>query len=196
MKTDMQKMRNGELYHFDGEEMQASFARARRLCARLNDTNCTDKNHRELLEQLIPNLPKTADICPPFNCDHGHGIRMGEHSFMNYGCVVLDAAVVTLGRHVKLGPCCKLFTPQHPLDYIERRKPQEVARPITIGDDTWLGGNVTVCPGVTIGQRCIIAAGSVVIRDIPDDCLAAGNPAVVKRKLTNLPTATTTSAND
>ena len=121
---------------------------------------------------------------------------MGEHSFMNYGCVVLDAAVVTLGRHVKLGPCCKLFTPQHPLDYIERREPQEVARPITIGDDTWLGGNVTVCPGVTIGQRCIIAAGSVVIRDIPDDCLAAGNPAVVKRKLTNLHTTTTTSAND
>lgn len=196
MKTEMQKMRDGERYRFDDKEMQASFARAKRLCAKLNNMSSADEGYRELIEELIPGLPATADICPPFNCDHGHGIRMGEHSFMNYGCVVLDAATVTLGRHVKLGPCCKLFTPQHPLDYIERREPQETASPIIIGDDTWLGGNVTVCPGVTIGRRCVIAAGSVVIRDIPDDCLAAGNPAVVKRKLTNSPTSTTSSAND
>ena len=195
-RTEIEKMRRGESPDFQSPELQASFRHAKELLARMRTMSTYSDGFRELLEQLIPGIPPTSVICPPFHCDHGHGIRMGEHSFMNYGCVVLDAAVVTLGRHVKLGPCCKLFTPQHPLDYIERREPQEVARPITIGDDTWLGGNVTVCPGVTIGQRCIIAAGSVVIRDIPDDCLAAGNPAAVKRKLTNLHTTTTTSAND
>lgn len=84
---------------------------------------------------------------------------------------------------MKIGPHCQLFTPQHPIDYKERREPKETAHPITIGDDTWLGGGVVVRPGVIIGRRCIIAAGSVVIHDIPDDSLAAGNPAVVKRQL-------------
>ena len=153
MKTEMEKMRSGELYRFDDEEMQASFARAKRLCAKLNRISTFHKGYRKLIEALVPDLPATAEICPPFHCDHGHGLHMGEHSFMNYGCVVLDSAPVTLGHHVKLGPCCKLFTPQHPIDYMERREPQEQAKPITIGNDTWLGGNVTVCPGVTIGQR-------------------------------------------
>ncbi len=196
MKTEMEKMRNGELYRFDDEEMQASFARAKRLCAKLNRISTVHKGYRKLIEALVPDLPATAEICPPFHCDHGHGLHMGEHSFMNYGCVVLDSAPITLGHHVKLGPCCKLFTPQHPIDYMERREPQEQAKPITIGNDTWLGGNVTVCPGVTIGQRCIIAAGSVVIHDVPDDSLAAGNPAVVKRKLTREETKSASTTND
>ena len=133
MKTEMQKMRDGERYRFDDKEMQASFARAKRLCAKLNNMSSVDEGYRELIEELIPDLPATADICPPFNCDHGHGIRMGEHSFMNYGCVVLDAATVTLGRHVKLGPCCKLFTPQHPLDYIESGEPHNHWRRHVVG---------------------------------------------------------------
>ena len=102
---------------------------------------------------------------------------MGENSFINYNCTILDGAYVTIGHDVKIGPDCHLFTPQHPIDYLSRRGTRESAFPITIGDDTWLGGNVTVLPGVTIG------AGSVVVHDIPDDSLAAGNPAVVKKSL-------------
>ena len=108
---------------------------------------------------------------------------MGESVFVNYGCVFLDQAPITLGDWVKIGPNCQLYTVNHPVNYLERRKTIEKARPITIGEDTWLGGGVIVCPGVTIGKRCIIAAGSVVTRDIPDDSLAAGNPAVVKKTI-------------
>lgn len=176
-------MRNQELYNFRDPELGVSFARAKKLCAELNRLSSADEGYRAILEELIPNLPKTAKICPPFHCDHGHGIIMGEHSFMNYGCVVLDSALVRIGKYVKIGPQCRLFTPQHPSNYLERRETVETAYPITIGDDTWLGGGVTVCPGVSIGSRCIIAAGSVVVRDIPDDCMAAGNPAVVKKRL-------------
>lgn len=104
MKTEMEKMRSGELYRFDDEEMQASFARAKRLCAKLNRISTVHKGYRKLIEALVPDLPATAEICPPFHCDHGHGLHMGEHSFMNYGCVVLDSAPVILGHHVKLGP--------------------------------------------------------------------------------------------
>ena len=96
---------------------------------------------------------------------------------------MLDGGGIEIGARTKVGPDCKLYTPQHPIDYRQRRRPVERGLRITIGEDCWLGGNVTVCPGVRIGDRCIIGAGSVVVHDIPDDSLAAGNPAVVKRKL-------------
>ena len=182
-RREIEKMRGEELYNFSAPEIQASLIRAKKLCARLNRISSVDEEYRELIEMLIPDLPKSAEICPPFTCDHGHGIRLGASSFINYGCVILDEAYVSIGQNVKIGPHCQLFTPQHPIDYKERREPKETAHPITIGDDTWLGGGVVVCPGVIIGRRCIIAAGSVVIHDIPDDSLAAGNPAVVKRQL-------------
>ena len=132
---------------------------------------------------LIPGIPESATIVAPFYCDHGHGIRLGEDVFINADCVLLDGGLITIGAHTRLGPKCQLYTPTHPLDAMERRRPTETAHPITIGEDCWLGGGVIVCPGVTIGDRCIIAAGSVVTRDIPSDCLAAGNPAVIKRHL-------------
>ena len=110
---------------------------------------------------------------------------MGEGVFINANCTFLDGGGISIGDHTLIGPNCQLYTPHHPTDYLERRKPVETGKAIRIGDDCWLGGGVIVCPGVTIGNRCIIAAGSVVTRDIPDDSLAAGNPAVVKRKLDN-----------
>ena len=110
--------------------------------------------------------------------------------FINYNCTFLGGAVITIGNHVLIGPNCQLLTPQHPMNYLDRRKPIETSYPITIGDDTWLGGGVTVLPGVTIGKRCIIGAGAVVVHDIPDDSLAVGNPAVVKRRLNDEKTKT------
>ena len=183
MKTEFEKMRSGELYDFTDPEIYASLSHAKELCARLQTMTLHSPDYRSVVEELVPGLPATAEICPPFHCDHGNGISIGENTFINANCVVLDGAMVTLGHDVKIGPACQLLTPQHPMDYQNRRGTRERALPITIGDDTWLGGGVIGCPGVSIGRRCVIGAGSVVVHDIPDDCMAAGNPAVVKRHL-------------
>lgn len=182
-KTEYEKMRAGELYNFEDAEVLASVDKANRLCATLSQLTLTSPAYRPLIEELVPGIPKSSTINPPFHCDHGTGVKLGEHTFINYDSVMLDGAYITIGSHCKIGPRCQFYTPQHPLDYEERMKPVETCHPITIGDNCWLGGGVTVCPGVTIGPRCIIAAGSVVAHDIPADSLAAGNPAKVKRRL-------------
>ena len=181
--TEFEKMRASLQYSFEDEAVLKSTSRANELCARISQLTLSSPEYRELVQALIPCLPASSVIVPPFHCDHGHGISIGEHTFINYDCIMLDGGYIKIGAHCKIGPRCQFFTPQHPIDYQERMKPVETCHPITIGNNCWLGGGVTVCPGVTIGDRCVIAAGSVVIRDIPSDSLVAGNPAVVKRKL-------------
>lgn len=183
MKTEYEKMRSQELYYFSDPEIHASLVHAKKVCARLRSMTIYDEDYRQVIEELIPGIPQSTIICPPFHCDHGTGIILGENVFMNYDCIMLDGGYIRIGKHTLIGPHCQFYTPQHPMDYVERREEKETAYPITIGEDCWLGGNVVVCPGVTIGNRCIIAAGSVVTKDIPDDSLAAGVPAVVKRSL-------------
>lgn len=183
MRTEYEKMRSQELYYFSDPEIHASLVHAKKVCARLRSMTIYDEDYRQVIEELIPGLPQSTTICPPFHCDHGTGIILGENVFMNYDCIMLDGGYIRIGKHTLIGPHCQFYTPQHPMDYVERREEKETAYPITIGEDCWLGGNVVVCPGVTIGNRCIIAAGSVVTKDIPDDSLAAGVPAVVKRSL-------------
>lgn len=181
--TELEKMRNRKLYNFSDPEIMKGSSEAQLRLKQFNRSSINDEGYRELLETLIPGIPGTSIILPPFFCDHGTGIRLAEDVFINFNCTFLDSGYITIGARTKIGPNCQLYTPQHPIDYIERRLPQETGLPITIGEDCWLGGGVVVCPGVTIGNRCIIAAGSVVTKNIPDDSLAAGNPAVVKRKL-------------
>lgn len=183
MKTEYEKMRSQELYYFSDPEIHASLVHAKKVCARLRSMTIYDEDYRQVIEELIPGIPQSTTICPPFHCDHGTGIILGENVFMNYDCIMLDGGYIRIGKHTLIGPHCQFYTPQHLMDYVERREEKETAYPITIGEDCWLGGNVVVCPGVTIGNRCIIAAGSVVTKDIPDDSLAAGVPAVVKRSL-------------
>ena len=183
MKTEYEKMRSQELYYFSDPEIHVSLVHAKKVCARLRSMTIYDEDYRQVIEELIPGIPQSTTICPPFHCDHGTGIILGENVFMNYDCIMLDGGYIRIGKHTLIGPHCQFYTPQHPMDYVERREEKETAYPITIGEDCWLGGNVVVCPGVAIGNRCIIAAGSVVTKDIPDDSLAAGIPAVVKRSL-------------
>lgn len=185
MKSEIEKMRSQELYSFADKEVEASIVRAKKLCARLQVMTPYDDEYRELMQELIPNFPRSCTICPPFVCDHGTGIILAENVFINHNCVMLDGAYIRIGKNTLIGPNCQFYTPQHPMDVVERRKPQETAYPITIGEDCWLGGSVVVCPGVTIGNRCIVAAGSVVTKDVPDDSLVAGVPAVVKRNLSS-----------
>lgn len=183
MKKEIEKMRGQELYCFSDPEVQASLDHAGALCVALRHMSMADEGYRAVIEELIPGIPSTSAVCPPFHCDHGTGVVLDEHVFINCNCTMLDAGLIRIGKHTKVGPNCQFYTPQHPMDYVERREPKETAYPITVGEDCWLGGGVIVCPGVTIGNRCIIAAGSVVTRDIPDDSLAAGCPAVVKKRL-------------
>lgn len=183
MKTEFEKMKTGELYDITDHEVQQSLAHAKTTLQKFNQLTLSSPEYDETLHELIPSIPMSSRICPPFFCDHGSCIVMGDNCFVNYNCTFLDGGRITLGNHVLIGPGCQIVTPQHPKDYMKRRLPQECCYAIAIGDDTWLGAGVIVCPGVTIGARCIIAAGSVVIRDIPDDCMAAGNPAVVKKRL-------------
>lgn len=183
MKTEIDKMRNKELADMSAPEIQESFIHAKTLLARMRLMSLYDPELRPLLEELVPGIPPSSVICPPFHCDHGHGIRLGEHVFVNANCTFLDGGMISIGNHTLIGPNVQIYTPHHPVDYLERRTPKEYSYPVTIGEDCWIGGGAVICPGVTIGDRCIIAAGSVVTKDIPSDYLAAGNPAVLKKKL-------------
>ncbi len=183
MLSEIEKMRIGQLADMSLPEMQESFIHCKKLLARMRMMNMHDEDYRSLLEQLVPGIPSSSIICPPFYCDHGHGIRLGEHVFINANCTFLDGAFITIGSHTLIGPNVQIYTPHHPIDYVERRGSKEYAYPVVVGNDCWIGGGVIICPGVRIGDRCIIGAGSVVTKDIPDDSLAVGNPAVIKKKL-------------
>lgn len=181
--NEIEKMRNGLLADFSSPEIQSSFYHCKKLLAKFRAMTLYDDDYRKVLEDLVPGIPATSVIQPPFFCDHGHGIRLGEHVFVNAGCTFLDGAYITIGDYTLIAPNVQIYTPHHPIDYRERRVSKEYSYPVTIGKDCWIGGGAIILPGVTIGDRCIIGAGSVVTKDIPSDSLAVGNPAVVKRKL-------------
>lgn len=183
MKTELEKMRSKELYDFSTPEISERIVRAQRRCSQLNKFTAFDAEYRPLIEALIPSIPHSATICPPFHCDHGTEIHLGEDVFINYNCTMLDSGSITIGAHTLIGPNCQFYTPSHPIDPIERRQPKESAHAIVVGEDCWLGGGVIICPGVTIGDRVIVAAGSVVTKDVPSDVMVAGNPAVIKKYL-------------
>ena len=181
--NEIEKMRNGLLADFTAPEVQESFRHCKTLLARFRTMSTYDADYRSVLEQLIPGIPSTTVVVPPFHCDHGHGIRLGEHVYINAGCTFLDGACITIGDYTLIAPNVQIYTPHHPLDYRERRGSKENFFSGKVGKERWIGGGAIILPGVTIGDRCIIGAGSVVTRDVPSDSLAVGNPAVVKRKL-------------
>jgi maltose O-acetyltransferase len=160
-------------------------ARARDLCWAYNAApESAPERRRELLGQLLGGGAGDALIQPPFFCDYGFNIELGERVYFNFNCVVLDVCKVRIGAFTLFGPAVQIYTATHPLDAVARRK-LESGRPITIGADCWIGGGAIILPGVTIGDRAVIGAGSVVTRDVPADVMAAGNPCRVQRELSS-----------
>lgn len=174
----------GEWYVPDDPELEAAVQRARKLTRRFNELDVEEsESRRELLGELLGEVGEDVVIRAPFQVDFGTHISIGPRTFVNFGAVMLDCAPITLGADVMLGPNVQLLTPVHPLSAEPRRAKWEAARPITIGDNVWLGGGVIVCPGVTIGENTVVGAGAVVTRDLPANVVAVGNPARPHREL-------------
>ncbi|NTS40322.1 sugar O-acetyltransferase [Flavisolibacter sp. BT320] len=184
MKSEKEKMLAGELYDALDPQLVEDRLRTRLLLKELNDSREDEAEERmRILKDLIPNAGEGLWLQPPFFCDYGYNLLIGEKVFFNFNCVVLDVAEVVIGSRTLFGPNVQIYTATHPMDHKVRASGLENAKPITIGQDVWVGGSAVICPGVTIGDRSVIGAGSVVTKDIPVDVFAAGNPCRVIRSL-------------
>jgi maltose O-acetyltransferase len=182
-EREWDKMLRGELYLASDSELVAARVRARRLWAEFNRSDPADDSLRaRVLSELLGGIGSRSSIEPPFYCDYGSNVVLGDDVFVNFGAVFLDPGRITLGHQVQLGPMVQLLTADHPRKAALRVAGPELARPITIGSRAWLGGGVIVCPGVTIGEEAVVGAGSVVVRDVPAGVVAAGNPCRVIKK--------------
>ena len=185
MTTERQRMLAGELYDPLDPDLVAARERARDLCRALNASGEAEKDaRRRILQALFGAGGDTVWMQPPFFCDYGTNIELGERVFFNFNCVVLDVCRVRIGSFSLFGPAVQIYTPMHPFDAQLRRR-QEFGKPVDIGSDVRVGGGAILLPGVRIGSRAVIGAGSVVARDIPEGMFAAGNPCRVIREATD-----------
>lgn len=192
--TETEKMLAGKIYDTSDETLVKARARAHALSRQYNETDETEEEKRAaILDELVPNRGKGAFLQGPVYFDYGVNTKTGANFYANFNFTVLDCCPVNIGNDVLIGPNCSLVTPVHPMRYQDRNIrfksdgtsfDYEYAKPVTIGDNCWLASNVTVCGGVKIGNGCVIGAGSVVTRDVPDNCFAAGNPCRVIRAIT------------
>jgi maltose O-acetyltransferase len=184
MRSEREKMLAGELYDPLELELIAARNRARDLCQALNATReAQQEERRRIVNELFGVGGDSVWMQPPFFCDYGSNIFLGERVFFNFNCIVIDVCRVTIGDYTLFGPAVQIYTATHPMNAELRRK-QEFAKPIEIGSDVWVGGGAIICPGVRIGSRSVIGAWSVVTRDVPEGVLAVGNPCRVIREIT------------
>jgi maltose O-acetyltransferase len=183
MPSERDKMLAGELYDPLDPDLVTARNRARNLCQDLNATREAEQDkRRRILKDLFGAGGESVWMQPPFFCDYGSNILLGARVFFNFNCVVLDVCEVTIGDFTLFGPAVQIYTATHPMNAALRRQ-QEFAKPISIGADVWVGGGAIICPGVRVGSRTVIGAGSVVTRDLPEDVFAAGNPCRVIREI-------------
>ena len=185
MTSEKEKMLSGELYDANYDP---NLIEERRNCKMvLHEINTlpptSDEKRYELLRGIFGKVKGRFIIESPFHCDYGYNIELGENFYMNVNCVILDEAKVVFGNNVFVAPNCAFYTAGHPFDVEQRNRGLEYAKPITVGNNVWIGGTVVVVPGVTIGDNSVIGAGSVVTKDIPANSLAVGNPCKVIRKI-------------
>ncbi|MDH3651801.1 MAG: sugar O-acetyltransferase [Saprospiraceae bacterium] len=183
-RSELEKMLSGDLYDANDPNLKHLRLGARALTYRFNLSEPGEQDERQgILEELLGGMGDHCHIEPPFYCDYGRHIFLGDHCYMNFNCIILDCARVEVGDQVMFGPGVHLYAASHPLDASERSKGLELAAPIHIGRRAWLGGGVLVCQGVEIGENTTIGAGSVVTKSIPPNVFAAGNPCKVIRTL-------------
>jgi maltose O-acetyltransferase len=184
MKTEYNKMLNGELYQATDPYLIELLNKAKDLCWEYNQIRPTLlKERNRKLQDILGRSDDDTFINQPFYCDYGKHIRVGKRFFANFGLTVLDETFVTIGDDCFIGPNVSIYTACHSTDPIERNTRQEWAKPVVIGNNCWIGGGVTILPGITIGDNCTIGAGSVVVKDIPAGSIAVGNPAKVIRRV-------------
>ena len=184
--TEKEKMLSGEMYDPMDPELNKGRNRARILFQEINKMSDDLKPKRDkLFYELIGSAGEGLWIEPPFYCDYGYNIKLGTQVFMNFNCCILDVAEVKIGDNVMLGPNVQIYTATHPLEAKARNSGREFAKPISIGNNVWIGGNATICPGVSIGNNVVIGAGAVVTKDFPNDVFIGGNPAMIIRSINN-----------
>jgi len=183
-KTEKQKMLAGEMYLASDSELIAERQRARRLTRIYNGTTEEEQELRsQILKDLFGEVGSNVEIEPPFYCDYGSNIYVGSRFYMNFGCVILDCNLIQIGENVMCGPYVQIYTAYHPTEPERRISGLECASSVKIGNNVWIGGNAIICPGVTIGDNSTIGAGSVVIKDLPANIVAVGNPCRIIRHL-------------
>ena len=180
---EKEKMINGELYNPQDLELASERKYAKIICHQYNNISPENFEDRKILiTKFFYKTGKNFVIEPNIFCDYGYNIEIGEKFYSNHNLVILDSAKVKFGDNVLIGPNCGFYTVEHPLNVSIRNSGLEFAKPINVGNNVWFGGNVTVLGGVTIGDNCVIGAGSVVIKDVDQNCVVAGNPAkIIKR---------------
>jgi maltose O-acetyltransferase len=184
MRNEKEKVLAGELYDALAPELARARERARDLCHDLNATREREQEvRRRILLELFGSGGDSVWMQPPFYCDYGSNIHLGERVYFNFNCVVLDVCEVRIGDFTFFGPAVQIYTATHPMD-AQLRRTQEFGKPISIGSDVWVGGGAIICPGVTIGSKTVIGAGSVVTKDVPENVFAAGNPCRIIREIT------------
>lgn len=185
MLTEKEKMLQGLLYDANYDEnLKQERIKCKILCQKYNTLAYDDfESKKAVLKEILGKTKENFLIEPQFYCDYGYNIEIGENFYSNHNLVILDPAKVIFGDNVFIGPNCGFYTASHPLNAEERNKGLETALPIKVGNNVWFGGNVTLLSGVTIGDNCVIGAGSVVVKDIPANSLAVGNPCRVIRAI-------------
>jgi maltose O-acetyltransferase len=178
MRTEKEKMLAGELYHAGEAELQADAAKAKAWMSRYNASMAASADERRrLLRELLAAVGDGAVVRPPFFCDYGYNIRLGEGVFLYFNCVILDVVQVTIGACTQIGPAVQIYAADHPRDAAARKTGAEFGRPVSIGANVWIGGGAIILPGVTIGDDAVIGAGAVVTRDVASGKTVVGNPA-------------------
>ena len=184
IKTEKEKMLHGELYNPADPQLIKERENARRLTRLYNETSETEHGKRkELLKELFGSTGENIGIEPNFRCDYGYNIYVGENFFANFDCVILDVCEVRIGDNCLLAPGVHIYTATHPLNPFERIAGTEYGKPVTIGNNVWIGGRAVINPGVTIGDNAVIASGAVVTKDVPAGVVVGGNPAKVLKQI-------------
>ncbi|MFC7319745.1 sugar O-acetyltransferase [Halobacillus campisalis] len=184
MKTEKEKMLNGELYYPASKELAEDRARARSLVRSLNDVSEAEEEKRALLlKGMFGSTGENMYLESIFRCDYGYNIHVGENFYANFDCTILDGGRVTIGKNCMLAPGVHIYTNTHPVNAEERMTEIEFTKPVTIGDNVWIGGRAVINPGVSIGNNDVIASGTVVVKDVPDNVVVGGNPAKVIKEL-------------